>query len=154
MSITISDENVIITRRRLKTLSFEESKAINKSTGNNNSNIKLDFIPRLPLELITDIMKYFEPHVLIEMLSVSKEWENCILECPLLWSSWNINESYYDWNDARVLMALSRVGQHISELTLVYSTKLHHFIKGLFSHISDGTLCNLEILNLHGKLME
>ena len=83
-------ENGMIAGRQFDTLSLEELKAINESADNSNSTKKLDFITRLPLELVTDIMKYFEPYELIKMLPVSKEWENCLLRCPPLWSSWRI----------------------------------------------------------------
>ena len=149
-----SDKNVAMVTRQFGTLSLEESKALNKSTGNNNSNKKLDFIPRLPLELITDIMKYFEPHVLIEMLSVSKEWENCLLECPPLWSSWHIYSSDFNWYDPAILTVLRRVGRHISELRLDYSTDLKDFTRTLLNHISKGTLNKLETLEFYSKFIQ
>ena len=96
MSTTVSDESVVITRRQSKTLSFEKSNEINTSTGNSSTK-KFDFITRLPLELVIDIMKYFEPYELIEMFSISKEWENCLSTTPALWTTWNINKSDNDW---------------------------------------------------------
>ena len=132
----------------------ETLQTVNLSTANNNSSTKkIDFITRLPLELVTNIMQYFEPHVLVKMLSVSKEWENSLLGSPTLWSTWNINKSNYDWNDPSVLTALSRVGRHISELTLSYSLDLNYFTKTLFKLISNGNLNKLESLNLYGKFM-
>ena len=151
MTTTASDENVALVTRQFETLSIEESKAINKKTGNNNSNKKLDFIPRLPLELVNDIMKYFEPHILIEMLSVSKEWENCLLGCPPLWSSWHIYSSDYNWYNPRVLRVLTRVGRYISELRLDYSTDLKDFTRALLNHMSKGSLNKLESLEFYSK---
>ena len=148
-----SNKNVARAGRQFNTLSLEKPKAISDSTGNNNSNKKIDFILQLPLELITDIMKYFDPHILIKMLSVSKEWENCLLGSPTLWSTWNINKSDYDWNDPSILTVLPRVGHHILELTLSYSLDLNYFTKTLFNLISNGNLNKLESLNLYSKFI-
>ncbi|KAI7848131.1 hypothetical protein BDC45DRAFT_324871 [Circinella umbellata] len=147
---TTSKENIAMTGTQFETLSLEKLKAINESIGNNNSARKLDFITRLPLELVSDIMKYFEPHELIELFSVSKGWKTCLLGSPSLWSSWNIDKNDYDWDHPSISAVLLRVGQYVSELTLNYSIDLKYFTETLFNYISNGKLNKLETLNLYG----
>ena len=153
LTMKTSDEKVVMASKQLNTLSLEKIKPINESAAKSNSTDKLDFITRLPLELVTDIMKYFETHELVTMLSISKGWKNCLLESPALWSTWSIDRWNYDWDDPTILATLPRVGQYISEIRLTYSTSLTQFTKTLLNHISNGTLNRLENLYLYGKFI-
>ena len=143
---TTSGDNVVMETKQLDMLSLE-------SKDKNDRTKKLDFITRLPFELVTDIMKYFEPYELIGLFPISKGWRNSLLGSPALWSAWNINRRNYYWEYPTILKVLPRVARYISELNLCYSTELKYLTEKLFDHISNGNLNNLETLKLHSKSM-
>lgn len=144
---TASGKNVTMTSRQLETLSFKSP------AGRNNRSKKRDLLMQLPLEIITNIMKYLEPSKLIRLSRVSSQWRTLLLESPILWSTWNINTKDY-WDYSNILRALPDVDHHISDLTLSYSAHLKCLAEDVFNRINNGDINNLETLRLYSKFVE
>lgn len=123
------------------TLLSDQQQAITIKCSNDSSRVKVDFIRRIPTELLCTVLSHLDPnHLVTECLLVSQLWRERLLHCPKVWSQIRVDRMEFSPR------ALLLVGKYIQLL------KVHHcggrWFTMLFEYMIAGAFPKLRTLKL------
>ncbi|KAI9246690.1 hypothetical protein BDA99DRAFT_592290 [Phascolomyces articulosus] len=100
----------------------KKKKAIEKSE------LRLDFITMLPLEIVNTIFEDFSERIMFRCMTVSTRWREILLNCPKAWAKVYHNHCYYEASvsqvgrTATILRALPHIARHIKNMEAIISS--------------------------------
>lgn len=100
---------------------------------------RVDFIPRLPYEIVRIILSEFSTEELFTFLDVSPKWLGLLQRFPYLWYEVTVYDENY-----QMLNYLSLIGYHIREYRI--HNGCQEILDGSVSEILRGSMNNLKSL--------
>ncbi|KAI8143786.1 hypothetical protein BJV82DRAFT_609421 [Fennellomyces sp. T-0311] len=102
----------------------------------------VDFIPRLPPELIHFIFRSFDTDELVEFTKVSKQWKQSIANCSSLWRRFTVAD-----DEIELIQILDSVGEHVRTYHVTYGCQ--EVLDGSLDKLTSGHMDHVQMLKWH-----
>ena len=113
---------------------------VHHNSVNSVENNVVDFVPRLPLELIAFIFRSFDTDELVNFTRVSNPWKRCIANCSSLWRVVSIAD-----DECETLALLDEIGDHVRSYHI--SNACQEILDGSMEKLTCGRMNNLQVLS-------
>ncbi|KAI8150433.1 hypothetical protein BJV82DRAFT_573575 [Fennellomyces sp. T-0311] len=123
----------------------------NRELATERSKSRIDFVARLPVEIVDSIISLLPSEAKSISLTVSSVWRNKILKCSDTWKTLTCGSEKDDWATALI----PHIGTHVEDLTInttdrrVFLRYLHCMNAGDFDKLKALKLADLELKNVN-----
>ncbi|KAI7859480.1 hypothetical protein BDC45DRAFT_496175 [Circinella umbellata] len=116
-------------------------------------NVRVDFVTKLPYEVLHQILNYIEMKEIIQLVDISKGWRSRLSGSSKPWTEICLSSQENEEGSPPklILSKLHHVSQHVEEVVL-YSSKKYES-EMLLTVIMSSSFKNIKILEIHGYQM-